>query len=151
MPRHLFRPHDQKVKLPYGWKPLMVSTHPAKCGDYRYSGNGDMMFLVVFRLYMSLLNSVITVYLERTWPTMLTHNISERRHNNSPVCLMKDFWYWSHMFTTKTNGNYMSKFSCPSTNRDGKEKEKKKTPNKQAAGMAIAKLFVLHSNAVSAI
>ena len=55
------------------------------------------------------------------------------------------------MFTTKTNGNYMSKFSCPSTNRDGKEKEKKKTPNKQAAGMAIAKLFVLHSNAVSAI
>ena len=52
----------------------MVSTHPAKCGDHRYSGNGDMMFLVVFRLYMSLLNSVITVYLERTWPTMLTQN-----------------------------------------------------------------------------
>ena len=45
----------------------------------------------------------------------------------------------------------MNKFSCPSTNRDGKEKEKKKNPNKQAAGMATAKFFVLHSNTISAI
>ena len=30
----------------YGWEPLMVSNHPAKFGNHRHCGSGDIMFLV---------------------------------------------------------------------------------------------------------
>ena len=42
----LSRPRDQRVEKHCGNKPLEVSHHPAKFGDYRHCGSGDRMVLV---------------------------------------------------------------------------------------------------------
>ena len=53
--------------------------------------------------------------------------ISGRRHDNLPVCLMKGSRSWSLMSARTTDGNYLKSFSSPSRNSDEKEKEKKKS------------------------
>ena len=69
-----------------------------------------------------------------------THEISGRGHNDLPVCPMKDFRPWSHMFTRTTDETYLKTF-CQSVQNSAKNKEKKKR-------MAIAKRFALHKNGI---
>ena len=51
----------------------MVSHHPAKFGDHRYCGSGDIMFLGKFQMLS--LKSAITVYFQRTWVESTRHII----------------------------------------------------------------------------
>ena len=70
----------------------MVSYHTAEFGGHRHCGSGDMMFL----------GSAITVYHIAYYAS--THQISRCRHNNLPVCPMKDSRSLSHISTRKTDG-----------------------------------------------
>ena len=65
-----------------------------------------------------------------------THEISGRGHNDLPVCPMKDFRPWSHMFTRTTDGKYFENLLPVRP-----EKVKRKTR------MAIAKPSALQANA----
>ena len=70
----------------------MVSYHTAEFGGHRHCGSGDMMFL----------GSAITVYHIAYHAS--THQISRCRHNNLPVCPVKDSRSLSHISTRKTDG-----------------------------------------------
>ena len=73
----------------------MVSHHPTKSGGHRHSGSEDM-FLVAggqdstcFRFNPPLLLSLKHVPCHAH-----THETSGRRHNNQPLCPMKDSRSW---------------------------------------------------------
>ena len=55
-----------------------------------------------------------------------TQKISGHRHNNLPLCPMKDSWSWSHMSIRTTDENY-ARDSCQSFQKkqwEGKEEKK---------------------------
>ena len=93
----------------YGWEPLMVSHHQARCDDHRHCSGGDVLSCWRGRLQMLLLRFPITVYLLRTW-------LDSTRHifNN-----------WSHTLKTAT-GQKVEKKIGPSVQKwqqDGKQNQ----------------------------
>ena len=84
----------------------MVSHHTAKFGAHRYCDSGRGWRA---RFDIPSLKSAITVYIYMAWHT-LSHKLLGYRHNNFPVCSMKDFQSWSHMSTTTTDGNFIKTF-----------------------------------------
>ena len=117
---HLGRPQDQMVLWFHGWEPLMLSHHPAKFGGQWHCGSKDMIFLALTSIPHYCLS---LKYMECN---ALTHKISGYKHNNKPVCPMKDFRSWLHMSTRATDGSYFKTFHqfVQKRRREGKRKQK---------------------------
>ena len=115
----------------------MVSHHPAKFGDHKHCGSGDIMFLIVEK--------------ENSRCSRFNPPLLSIHHN----CLFLKDMGWKHTAYHIINSDpghtrpkqqldKTLKIIFASLSRKSDEKEKKKKKNR----MAIAKLFVLHANAV---
>ena len=99
----------------------MVSHHPDNFGDQRHCGSGDM-FVVVEGQNSAFARHYCFSLKHKTCHGD-TYEISERRHINLPVCLMKDARSWSYISTRTTD---IKKAFASLSKNSAMNKEKKK-------------------------
>ena len=89
------RPSDKRVMWLYGWKALVLSRHPAKCGGRWHCGSSDIFLVAKEKHCTCSLKSVITIYLWSTrhviLPYMKFHNV------DIPIyCACSGFKLWDN-------------------------------------------------------
>ena len=88
----------------------MISQEPAIFSDNKYCVSIEIIFLRVEEqnsIYLFNFRHCCFSLKHMTCHSFID-NISERRHNNLPVCIMY-IWYWSHVFTAIASRRHAKK------------------------------------------